>query len=101
MVVFTLHESTLYISVSEDLLKVSSKFSARNIRVILEKYSSAQISVCVCVHMCACTHACIWVCTNTIFQSLQANIGLVPQLGHDCILPDLFQFLNHPTIQHC
>jgi hypothetical protein len=32
-------------------------------------------------------------------QSLHANYGRVPRLGHDRYLPDLFQFISYPTIR--
>jgi hypothetical protein len=28
-------------------------------------------------------------------QSLQANVGAVPQIGHDHFLPDPFHFINY------
>jgi hypothetical protein len=34
-------------------------------------------------------------------QFLQANARMAPQLGHDSFLPSPFQFIIHPTIQHC
>lgn len=30
-------------------------------------------------------------------QSLQENVGIVPQIGHDHFFPDPFQFISHPT----
>jgi hypothetical protein len=32
-------------------------------------------------------------------QFLKANAGIVPQLDHDCFLPNPFQFISHPIIQ--
>jgi hypothetical protein len=32
-------------------------------------------------------------------QFFQANVVMIPQLGHDCFLPNPFQFINHPTIR--
>jgi hypothetical protein len=32
--------------------------------------------------------------------ALQANVGIVARLGHDCFLPDIFQFIIHPSFYH-
>jgi hypothetical protein len=32
-------------------------------------------------------------------QSLRANAGMVPRLGHESFLPNLFQFIDHLTIR--
>lgn len=34
-----------------------------------------------------------------LLWSAQASVRIIPPLGHDCSLPDSFQFISHPTIR--
>jgi hypothetical protein len=38
---------------------------------------------------------------SRFFQSLQANVGIVPQLGYDCFLPKSFQFVIIQFSSYC